>query len=307
MAMAAPQHGNQMRTHGLVDFGNPAVVAWMKGMFDRMLSANHVDWIRWDFNMDPRMYWEVRDGPERRGLSQIRHVQGVYEVLDWLRQRFPNLFVDGCSSGGRRIDLGWLRRAHSYFSSDHSRHTDIVRNHLSGGSRFLPANWLETNLTRPARDGGEAGPLYDEADYPDTAFHSHFAGTFGISDDVAEWTPEHRARARRHLAVYKQLRQYLAGDFYPLFPLPSSLAAWDGWQFHDPATGEGFFAAFRLRSGEGERRLRLRGLDPARAYAVVDPYAGDTATTLDGATLVGEGLPVSLPRNGSVVRTYRPV
>ena len=305
LAMAAPQHRDQIATHGLVDFGQPQVRAWMKEMFARMLEANTVRWIRWDFNMDPRLYWEVRDGPARRGISQIRHVQGVYEVLDWLRERFPDLFIDGCSSGGRRIDLGWLRRAHSYFSSDHTRHRDIVRNHLSGGNRFLPANWLETNVARSARHGAEAGPPFDEADYTESAFQSRFAGTFGISDDVAAWPPALRARARRHIEVYKQLRSSLAGDFYPLFPLPLSLDAWDGWQFHDPESDQGFVAAFRLRSRDDERHLRLHGLDPARTYAVVDPYSGETVATGDGTMLMGTGLPVSLPRDGSLIRTYR--
>ena len=78
--------------------------------------------------MDPRLYWEIRDGPDRRGISQIRHIEGLYALLDWLRERYPLLFIDTCSSGGRRADLGCLRRAHSCFSSDHTQDTDISRN-----------------------------------------------------------------------------------------------------------------------------------------------------------------------------------
>ena len=126
-----------MATHGLVDFGNPEVIQWMQGMFTHMLEIHDIRWIRWDFNMDPRLYWEIRDGPDRRGISQIRHIEGLYALLDWLRERYPLLFIDACSSGGRRADLGCLRRAHSCFSSDHTQDTDISRNHLSVGSRFL--------------------------------------------------------------------------------------------------------------------------------------------------------------------------
>ena len=111
--MATPEQRAPMATHGLVDFGNPEVIQWMQGMFTHMLETHDIRWIRWDFNMDPRLYWEIRDGPDRRGISQIRHIEGLYALLDWLRERYPLLFIDTCSSGGRRADLGCLRRAHS--------------------------------------------------------------------------------------------------------------------------------------------------------------------------------------------------
>jgi alpha-galactosidase len=305
LAAAAPLSA-PYATHGLADFGNPGLRQWMQDTFTHWIEACDIRWFRWDFNVDPRLYWEVRDGPERRGLSQLRHVQGMYEVLDWLRERYPHVFVDGCASGGRRLDLGWLKRAHSYFSSDHTRHFDVVRNHLSGGSRFLPGNWLETKLVRLARGGDEAGTRYDEADYPDTAFHSRFAGTFGISDDLEEWTPAHRLQARRHIAVYKALRRCLGGDFYPLFALPASLDAWDGWQFHDAERDEGFVAAFRLRATTVEQRLRLRGLNPDQRYVLIDPYDNAAKMTDFGHAWMETGIPVSLPIDGSVVYTYRP-
>ena len=306
-AMATPEQRAPMATHGLVDFGNPEVIQWMQGMFTHMLETHDIRWIRWDFNMDPRLYWEIRDGPDRRGISQIRHIEGLYALLDWLRERYPLLFIDTCSSGGRRADLGCLRRAHSCFSSDHTQDTDISRNHLSGGSRFLPANWLEMNIRRPCREGNPWGAIpYDEADYPDSAFQARFGATFGLSDNLVQWSPGHRERARKHFAVYKQVRHLLWGDFYPLFPLPSSLDAWDGWQYHDPATGEGLLVVFRLRADDGARRVVLRGLGESQPYIFTDPYSAEQYAAHTGDELATQGLPIALPRNGSTLLTYRP-
>ena len=132
------------------------------------------------------------------------------------------------------------------------------------------------NIRRPCREGNPWGAIpYDEADYPDSAFQARFGATFGLSDNLVQWSPGHRERARKHFAIYKQVRHLLWGDFYPLFPLPSSLDAWDGWQYHDPATGEGLLVVFRLRADDGVRRVVLRGLGDLQRYIFTDPYSAE--------------------------------
>jgi alpha-galactosidase len=41
--------------------------------------------------------------PLHRGIAEIRYVEGFYTFWDSLRTRFPDLLIDNCSSGGRRI------------------------------------------------------------------------------------------------------------------------------------------------------------------------------------------------------------
>ena len=130
---------------------------------------------------------------------------------------------------------------------------------------------------------------------------------FGFSDDFTQWSPGHFARAKQHIEVYKQIRHLLWGDFYPLFPLPSSLQQWDGWQYHDPATGEGAVIAFRVQSPQGVQMVPLHGLDRSRQYIVTDPYKDGVRETRSGAYLSDTGMPIAAPKNGSVVLQYRAV
>ena len=46
---------------------------------------------------------------------QFKYMEGLYRVLDTLMSDFPDWIVEGCSSGGRRIDIGTMRRAHTYW------------------------------------------------------------------------------------------------------------------------------------------------------------------------------------------------
>ena len=280
--------------NGLFNLAIPAAQDWAIAVYDRLISEYGVEWIFYDNNIDPRPYWDANEPAHRLGRLQHDYIRGVWRVWDEVRRRHPNVVLENCSSGGRRIDLGTLGRAHCNFTSDQFRYGDAVRYQFSGANTVLPGHLMINGLCRG----------WD--DYPDEAFHQHFAGLFNITEGVEKWSPDLKARAKKHFDVYKSVRHLLAGDFYPLFPQPQSLREWDGWQFHDPATGEGFALAFRVQSDREEASPRLRGLDTGRTYSVVDPYIG-TTSVVDGRSLIYEGLPFSLQKSGSRLLHYRPI
>ena len=47
---------------------------------------------------------------DRRGISELLHIKGMYDLLDGLRSEHPRLSMDNCASGGRRIDIEMSRR-----------------------------------------------------------------------------------------------------------------------------------------------------------------------------------------------------
>ena len=50
--------------------------------------------------MDPRAWWKAADTPDRQGMAEIRHIEGLYAFWDGLLQRHPGLMIDNCASGG---------------------------------------------------------------------------------------------------------------------------------------------------------------------------------------------------------------
>lgn len=97
-----PEHNND--TYLLFDLGNPEACHWMSKYIGDMLEENGIDYYRQDFNMQPDIYWAANDEPGRTGMKEIRHIEGLYYFWDYLLSRFPNLLIDNCASGGRRID-----------------------------------------------------------------------------------------------------------------------------------------------------------------------------------------------------------
>jgi hypothetical protein len=70
-----------------------------------------LDCFRNDANIAPLEFWRAADAPDRQGITEIRWVEGFYEFWDELRRRHPNLIIDDCASGGRRIDLETIGRS----------------------------------------------------------------------------------------------------------------------------------------------------------------------------------------------------
>ncbi|HTF28350.1 MAG TPA: alpha-galactosidase, partial [Flavitalea sp.] len=92
-------------TSYLFDLGNPEARLWLTDYISNFLKQNGVDYYRQDFNFRPMPFWEKADVPQRIGISEIRHIEGLYAYWDSLLVRFPNLIIDNCAAGGRRLDL----------------------------------------------------------------------------------------------------------------------------------------------------------------------------------------------------------
>ena len=99
------------------------------------------------------------------------------------------------------------------------------------------------------------------------------AGSLGFSIPSKNVSGEIKDLLRREIANYKSIRHLLLKDYYPLFN-PVRIKEYDGWQFHDPERGEGFFMVFRNGALEPEVDIILRGLAQDGDYEFTDMDSG---------------------------------
>jgi alpha-galactosidase len=242
--------GNQVRLE------IPEAREWLLQMMCRFIDEGRIRWIRYDYNFDPLAQWNQCDSPETQGLTQIRYLEGENELLDRLRAKYPDLLIESCSGGGRRIGMESIRRAHTFWKSDETSSLLAARFQASGGNRFLPGGLLNTNL--PA---GSSLARFD--------LHSLFAGPLGFAVDWTTLDASARTRVREEIAAYKKVRYLLNKDYYPLFPQTLDLSQWVGWEFYDPANGEGFVVVLRpAESIYSSAQVRLRGVDKSGTYRI---------------------------------------
>ncbi len=83
-----------------------------------LIEKLNLHYYRQDFNILPLPYWRKNDTQDRIGISEIKHIMGLYRLWDALLERFPHLMIDNCASGGRRIDIETLRRSVPLWRSD---------------------------------------------------------------------------------------------------------------------------------------------------------------------------------------------
>ena len=270
---------------------------WLTDYIDVQISAAKLDWIRWDFNIEPLGFWRRNDEPDRQGITEIRHIEGLYAMWDDLRSRHPGLVIDNCASGGRRIDIETLTRGLPLWHSDlQCGGPHPAADQLQNGGLF---RWV------PMHGCGNFG--YE----PDYLFRSAMtAGNILVPSNkdgvLSAADPDTADAVKRTVAVYKKVRPYMIGDFYPLFPHDASEEAWYGYQFHRSDLNAGIAMLFRReKCPDPSKVVKLRDIDPKLRYEVT--FEGTPGKKFVKGTDLS-ALEVEIPSApGSAILCYRAV
>jgi alpha-galactosidase len=231
----------------------PEARRWLTDLLSGHIEEYALDVYRNDFNIDPLRFWQSNDTPDRVGMTEIRYIEGLYEMWDELLERHPGLLIDNCASGGRRIDLELCKRSVPFWRSDTNcfpGNADWNPVHSAGISYYLPLHMACAWEPDPyqVRAAATAG-LICQWPYRDEGFPS--------------------ARARQLLEEAKTLQKYWYGDLYPLSTPSAAAEHWCVFQLHRPDLAEGIAAFFhRTKSPYTSIRVALKALEPEAMYAV---------------------------------------
>ncbi|MEU2560491.1 alpha-galactosidase [Streptomyces longispororuber] len=269
----------EFRNQLVLNVARDDVRAYLWERLDALLSAAPVDYVKWDFNRcftDPG--WPGEPWPQRLWSA---HVRGVYDLIDRLRAAHPSVAFESCSGGGGRVDLGILCRTDQVWTSDNTDPADrLAIQH--GFSHAHPARVMAAWVTDSPHTqlNGRVSPLRFR-------FVSAMAGVLGIGGDLARWSDEELAEARRWVELYKEIRPVVQqGDLYRLRPPGDGLGAVQYVRGDDVVV----LAWLRAQAyGEEPPPLRLAGLDAAAAYV-----CRDTGAAHRGALLLHHGLRTGL-------------
>ncbi len=273
----------------LFDLGHPEARRFLTDHLSDKITDFGVDCLRWDSNIAQLAYWRQADAEDRRGITEIRYVEGQYALWDELLERHPGLIIDNCSSGGRRIDLETVSRATPLWRTDYAvghRDCAVAQAHTHGIMHWVPIN------------GGGGGYLKDFDDYTlrSNMCASFVAGLWGSGDARQGFLPADYPydHARRLLEQYLAVRRFYYGDFYPLTEYTRAQDAWMAYQLDLPESGEGLVVVLkRPQSPFTRATLRLRGLEKGREYAF-RPWEGPETWVLTGRAVMQEGLEITL-------------
>jgi hypothetical protein len=254
------------------------MVGWIK--------RYRMEWLRWDFNDAPAPFWEANEAEQDAGRLQLGYGFGVMALADELRARCPNLHIEACAGGGYRMDLGTLRRVHSAWINDNSGTLEAIRWFKKGVNYVLPGCYANSAFLWMSHADRRQQTLADfkRNGYPPAVIRSQMAGTLLMSEQSPYFSRRDKAYLREEIEKYKSIRHFLMKDFYPIFK-PQTLEDYDGWQFHDPETDEGFLMVFRVESPSSRTKVTLRGLTAGQQYELEDMDSGRTRKLEGGKPL----------------------
>ncbi|MCO8270232.1 alpha-galactosidase [Actinoplanes sp. TRM 88003] len=278
--------------HQLVlDLSVPAAFDHISDRIAALLTEYPIAFIKWDHNRDV-----LQEG------SAHRQTTAFYRLLASLKQRFPDVEIESCASGGARIDLGVLDLVDRFWTSD--TNDALERQHIQRWTSVLmPPELLGSHVGAPtAHITGRQGDL-------SFRLATSLFGHAGIEWDLTTATPADQAVIAEWVAEYRKRRALLHGGTTVRSSGDDPVRSVHGVVASDRKSA--IYALVSLRAG-GEAvpaPVRFPGLDPVRRYTVrplvlgspprtlqdaPPPWLAAGSVTLPGRVLAEVGLPVPL-------------
>ncbi len=255
----------------LLDFSRADVRDYILDQICRVLEEGRVDYIKWDMNRSLSDLYSDLLPAAQQGETAYRYVLGVYEVLEKLIRRYPDLLIESCSGGGGRFDAGMLYYTPQIWCSDD---TDAIeRLSIQYGTSFgYPVSAVGAHVSGcPNAQTGRTVPLETRATVA-------MAGTFGYELDMTRLTPDEKDAVRAQILEYKANDDLIrCGDYYRLTD-PSGGGQYHAWEFAAEDGSKALLCVVALRANPNGPAcvLPLQGLDPSGIYEVEGkPYPGD--------------------------------
>ena len=250
----------------IFNLGDEKACDWMCKYIGDIIESNGIDHYRQDFNA-PNLdgYWAATDTEGRRGITEMKYIEGLYKYWDYLRSRFPGLQVDNCASGGRRLDIESASRATPLWRTDYNYGEPVgYQCHTYGLNLFLPLSG--TGL------------------YETDLFHlrSSYSSAMALNFNMFN-RGQNVADMQRGVKEYLSVRGYYLKDYYPLcgYGNVTGNGRWLAYQLDDPETASGIVVGFR-REGCAENALKvdLQAIAADAEYTVTDFNTGESRTMM---------------------------
>ncbi len=275
----------------ILDLTLPEVREYVESTIFRLIDRYSLDMFRLDYNIDA---WEggfnLKEGRQENTL--YRHVEAMYAIFDKVRQRYPNLQLENCSSGGGRTDLGMNSRFTTAWISDYMLMPRTVRI-LNGMSMTLPPDMLNRSFG-VIMQGSYRGNLETQL-HVIVLCHPTVSG---LTPNLPDANPAMLGLVKKYLGIYRDFIRPFHREARVYHHTPVIRGAdgsgWCALELAAPDRSRIVAGVFRLvNADKDEYSLRLRGIDPGRRYRVTMEPTG-TVRILDGHTLMEHGLTICL-------------
>ena len=286
-------------TQLVLDLANPKVQDYVVSIVDNLMTNYpEIDYIKWDANMAIMNHGSQYLTMNDQSHLYIEYHRGFQKVCQRIRQKYPDLTIQACASGGGRANWGVLPWFDEFWVSDN---TDALQRIYMqwGTSYFFPAIAMASHIS--------AAPNHTV--YRTTSLKMRIdvamSGRLGMEIQPKNMTDEEKALCRQAIKEYKEIRPVVQfGDIYRLVS-PFDKRGIASMMYVSEQKDKAVFYWWKTEQFQNEHlpRVKMAGLDPTRMYKVHELDRIDLTPmycegkTYSGAYLMNHGLEMPATHN----------
>ena len=274
---------NRSRNQLVLDLSRKEVREYMKKFIDDTLSCANISYVKWDMNRSVDNVYSAADPTLSQGAIRHKYVLGLYEVMEDMLTRHPDLLLEGCSGGGGRFDAGMLYYAPQIWCSDNTDAIERLRIHY-GTSFGYPMSSVSAHVSVcPNHQNGRVTPFK-------TRGICAMQGSFGYELDLSKLSEEDKAEARRQITVYNENWELFQSGSYYRLNSPMENHDYTAWSYVSKDQRKASLSVIYtdLHGNPKPVRVKLKGLKKDASYDV-------DGTVYTGAALMRGGLLIPKP------------
>lgn len=251
------------RDQQVLNLAIPGAFAYLLERMTAVIGEYGVDYVKWDHNRDL-----VEAGHLGGGAAVHEQTLAAYRLMATLKERFPALEIESCSSGGARVDLGVIEHTDRVWVSDDIDPLERQQMHR-WTQQLLPPELLGSHVASGRNH--TTGRVHDLAFRAGTAIVGHF----GIEWDLAQATDAEETALAEWIALHKEWRGLLHGGDLVRVDEVDETRLVSGTVAADKQQALFFFVSTGRSEVSGTGRVTFRDLDPDTAYRVDPVVVGD--------------------------------
>lgn len=282
------------RNQLILDLGRNDVKEYIIETVSNVLKSANIEYVKWDMNRNMSEVASSVLDPARQRETSHRYILGLYEILEEITNRFPNILFESCSGGGGRFDAGMLYYMPQVWTSDDTDAIERLKIQY-GTSIVYPNVTMGCHVSAvPNHQAHRITPLK-------TRGAVAMSGNFGYELDITKLSNEEKEIMKEQINFYKEVRDII--QFGKLYRLSNPFEDNDvAWMYVSDDKKEIIVTLVRQYAtlNRGFTNLKLKGLDENSSYEVV----GENLT-LGGDILMNLGLNIPMFEGDFASKVWR--
>ena len=272
------------RSQLVLDYTRQEVIDGIFEQISKVIDSANIEYIKMDMNRSLcDMYSHAAD-TQNFGELMYKYVLGVYNFIEKLQTRYPDLLIEGCASGGARFDAGMMYYTPQIWTSDNS--DAIERLNIQYGASFgYPVSVVGSHVSAvPNHQNGRVTDI-------NTRGIVAMSGNFGYELDLTKLSEDDKEQIKKQIIDFKKDWDIIHNGTYYRVTGSREHNEYVAWDMVSEDRKEALLNVVTTNT-HGNKLItyvKCKGLDDTKMY-----YCEELNTSYSGGVLATIGIPLPI-------------